>query len=199
MQTAAKPATTARRQDILDAALRCFAEKGFGATTMADIRRASGASIGSIYHHFAGKEQLAAALYVEGLRRYQDGYRKVIRAHADDAEGGVKAMVRHHLRWVAGNRDLATFMLTPREPELVLATQAEVRELNRGLFGEIADWLSRHSERELPLELYYTIIIGPSQEFCRHWLAGRTRTPINKAADVLAEAAWDAMKGAAAA
>ena len=31
------------------------------------------ASIGSIYHHFRSKEQLAAALYVEGLRDYQEG------------------------------------------------------------------------------------------------------------------------------
>jgi len=40
---------------------------------MADIRVRARASIGSIYHHFRSKEQLAAALYVEGLRDYQEG------------------------------------------------------------------------------------------------------------------------------
>ncbi len=33
---------------------------------MEDIRKLSGASIGSIYHHFANKELLARALYLEG-------------------------------------------------------------------------------------------------------------------------------------
>ncbi len=187
--------TQARRQDILDAALACFSEKGFGPTTMGDIRRASGASIGSIYHHFGGKEQLAAALYVEGTRRYQEGYLAAIHAH-DDAEAGVKAAVRHHLHWVRDNRELAAFMLTPRDPEVLLASQADVRELNRRLFRESADWLRHHVTAELPLDLYYTIIIGTSQEFCRHWLAGRTITPIEEATEPLAEAAWDALKGA---
>ena len=49
----------------MNAALELFVTKGFLATTMDDVRRRSGASIGSIYHHFGSKEDLAAALYVE--------------------------------------------------------------------------------------------------------------------------------------
>ncbi|MBO0795388.1 MAG: helix-turn-helix transcriptional regulator, partial [Ktedonobacteraceae bacterium] len=37
-----------RRQAILEAALACFASKGFTETTMEDIRKLSGASMGSI-------------------------------------------------------------------------------------------------------------------------------------------------------
>ena len=55
-----------RRQAILDAALACFTNKGFTETTMEDIRIRSGASTGSIYHHFSNKEMLARALYLEG-------------------------------------------------------------------------------------------------------------------------------------
>ena len=62
-----------RRQVILDAALEAFAERGTAAATVDDVRRRSGASVGSIYHHFGDKEGLAAALYVEGLRSYQEG------------------------------------------------------------------------------------------------------------------------------
>src|SRR6202165_344407 len=58
--------TESRRQAILEAALACFASKGFTETTMEDIRKLSGASTGSIYHHFANKEMLARALYLEG-------------------------------------------------------------------------------------------------------------------------------------
>jgi AcrR family transcriptional regulator len=192
-----RAATQARRQDILGAALACFTRKGFAATTMADVREASGASIGSIYHHFAGKEQLAAALYAEGLHGYQEGFLEELRAH-DDPEEAVKALVRHHLRWVTANRDLAAFLLQPRQPEVLLASQAEVREMNRRLFAEVGDWLRAHGAafRDLPRDVFYTLLIGPSQEFTRHWLAGRTTTPIEEAAEALAQAAWDALKGA---
>ncbi len=44
-----------RRRSILEAALDCFLEKGYIATTINDIREASGATTGSIYHFFDGK------------------------------------------------------------------------------------------------------------------------------------------------
>ena len=38
-------AESTRHDEILDAALRCFSQRGVGATTIADIREASGASV----------------------------------------------------------------------------------------------------------------------------------------------------------
>jgi AcrR family transcriptional regulator len=57
----AKTDTTQRR--ILDAATEVFATRGFAAATMADLVAASGASIGSIYHHFGGKSELFLAMF----------------------------------------------------------------------------------------------------------------------------------------
>jgi len=53
---------TARRDEIIGAALRCFAEKGYQRTSMADIIDESGLSAGAIYGHFAGKQELFAAV-----------------------------------------------------------------------------------------------------------------------------------------
>lgn len=53
---------TARRDEILQAALRCFADKGYQRTSMADIIDESGLSAGAIYGHFAGKKELFAAV-----------------------------------------------------------------------------------------------------------------------------------------
>jgi AcrR family transcriptional regulator len=52
----------ARRGQIVDAALRCFSNKGFHRTSMADIIAESGLSAGAIYLHFDGKQQLALAV-----------------------------------------------------------------------------------------------------------------------------------------
>lgn len=53
---------TARREEIVSAALRCFAAKGYQRTSMADIIEKSGLSAGAIYGHFAGKQELFAAV-----------------------------------------------------------------------------------------------------------------------------------------
>jgi AcrR family transcriptional regulator len=55
--------TDATQQRILDAATEVFAARGFTAATMADIVDHSGASIGSIYHHFGGKRELFLAIF----------------------------------------------------------------------------------------------------------------------------------------
>ena len=51
-----------RRTQILDAARRCFIEKGYFPTRMEDIARAAGLSKGGIYFHFEGKRQIFEAL-----------------------------------------------------------------------------------------------------------------------------------------
>jgi AcrR family transcriptional regulator len=52
----------ARRDEIIDAALRAFAAKGFQGTSMADVIAETGLSAGAIYGHFAGKKELFAAV-----------------------------------------------------------------------------------------------------------------------------------------
>jgi AcrR family transcriptional regulator len=49
---------SARRHEIAQAALRCFARNGFAATSMADIIAESGLSAGAIYGHYASKDEL---------------------------------------------------------------------------------------------------------------------------------------------
>lgn len=48
----------ARRHQIAQAALRCFARTGFQATSMADIIAESGLSAGAIYGHYKSKDEL---------------------------------------------------------------------------------------------------------------------------------------------
>jgi AcrR family transcriptional regulator len=194
----ARESSLGRRRAVLRAALECFAERGFDATTLKDIRKRSGASTGSIYHHFASKEGLGAALYVEGLRDYQRGLVRELARHGN-AERGVKSIVAYHLRWVERHPEWARFLLTMRQTEFVAAAEPEIAELNRALAREVLAWFAPHVDggtvARLPFDLSIAILVGPSQEFARHWLAGTSRTTIRKAARSLAEAAWQAVRG----
>jgi AcrR family transcriptional regulator len=51
-----------RRTQILAAAMACFARQGYHATSMDDVVRESGLSVGAIYSYFASKEDLFLAL-----------------------------------------------------------------------------------------------------------------------------------------
>jgi TetR/AcrR family transcriptional regulator, transcriptional repressor of aconitase len=52
----------ARRQQIMDAAVTCFARNGFHRATMADVIRESGMSAGSFYRYFQSKEDIVVAI-----------------------------------------------------------------------------------------------------------------------------------------
>lgn len=51
-----------RRAQILDAAIVCFAKRGFHQTSMHDVSAEAGISVGLIYRYFANKEAVIAAM-----------------------------------------------------------------------------------------------------------------------------------------
>ncbi|MBF4481883.1 MAG: TetR/AcrR family transcriptional regulator [Dehalococcoides mccartyi] len=70
MPETAKPETRKiqaekRRQEILDAALKVFAEQGYQGATISQISEAAGTSLGLLYHYFSNKEALMEAVIAE--------------------------------------------------------------------------------------------------------------------------------------
>lgn len=195
--TASPTAELPRREQILGAALRAFTEHGVSGASIEDIRRHSGASVGSIYHHFAGKDEIAGALYLGGLGDYQRGFLAAL-AGAATTRQGVQAGVHHDVDWIVSHRELARFLLLGRDASVVVATERPLHELNRGFFGAVKDWTAPRVERgelrALEPELLTAIWIGPSHDLARHWLGGRSRISLKAAAPVLADAAWTCLK-----
>jgi TetR/AcrR family transcriptional regulator, cholesterol catabolism regulator len=58
-----------RRVELRDAAAALFATKGFHHTSIRDIVKAVGMLPGSLYYHYANKDELLLAVYAEGVRR----------------------------------------------------------------------------------------------------------------------------------
>jgi AcrR family transcriptional regulator len=187
-----------RRAAILGAALEAFQEVGFAQATMEDIRRRSGASTGSIYHHFTSKEGLAAALYLDGLDDYQSSLTAELHRHRD-AERGIRAIVHHHLDWVAAHPELARYLLEMGQAESIAHAAAEARALRQAFFQRVFAWIRPRSERgelrPLPEPVLVALVIGPSQEYGRYWLGHRDEPERRRARRLLADAAWNAVRG----
>jgi AcrR family transcriptional regulator len=86
-----KPDThRARREHILEAAELCFARAGFHRTTMQDISREAGVSLGALYVYFKSKEDLIAGLSERDRARIGDDLAQV--AAAPDLMAALKAL-----------------------------------------------------------------------------------------------------------
>lgn len=76
----------AKRDQILDGAMRVFMERGFDAASMNDICRAAGVSKGTVYVYFAGKEDLFEALIEQERDRLFLGIEAILEAEGPTAE-----------------------------------------------------------------------------------------------------------------
>jgi len=80
---------------LLDAAARHFAADGFRGTSIRDIVRTVDMLPGSLYYHFAAKEDLLAAVYAEGVRRISARVSDAVAAKADPWSRLEAACVAH--------------------------------------------------------------------------------------------------------
>ncbi len=185
--------TASRRKEIIQAALACFTERSFSETSLADIRRKSKASTGSIYHHFKSKEQLAALVYLEGIHDYQTGFLATLEKQ-QRARSGIVAVIEYHLRWVEGHPDWARFLFQKRRAEFMDTSKDDFDRLNKEFMSRTAVWFRHHikagSLRPLAPDIFISILLGPCQEFSRQYLSGYARSALDQAIDELARAAW---------
>lgn len=59
-------------EELLDAAQDAFAERGFHATSVAEVALAAGYTKGAVYAHFSGKTELFMAVLDRHIRRSQE-------------------------------------------------------------------------------------------------------------------------------
>jgi AcrR family transcriptional regulator len=194
--------TGRRRREVLDAALACFTELGFAATTMADVCRRSQASVGSVYHHFGSKEQLAAALFLEGLRDYQQRLLRELKRIDPGRPGSGRRLVRtivdNYLRWVEGHADWARYLIEFGHAPFIGDVGDELQSMNHEFFSRLEQALApavgRGELRQMPRDLTFAVTVGPAREFARRWLRERTETSMAVARRLLPDAACRAIK-----
>ncbi len=121
----------ARRIEILRAASRAFAKKGFVAAKISDIAREAGLSHGLVYHYFENKDAVFGAILEEKLARMRS-------AMADDAAlpgTSVDRMRASIERWLAR---------TQEEPEMGLMIAQAL--LSDSLCSEVRTMMSNHAK-----------------------------------------------------
>lgn len=131
-----------RRERLLDAAARLFGEQGFHAASMRDIAKAAGMLSGSIYYHFASKDELLLAIYEEGARRLAEAVEQAV-ASQSDPWMRLEAACAAHLGGLIEHHDYARVMIqtspgegdgpSPRIRDLRRDYESRFRKLIEGL------------------------------------------------------------------
>lgn len=98
------------KQDIMDAAIACYAEQGYAATRMATIAARAGVSEAAIYRHFPSIEELGAQLYLEYFTLYATRIGAAI-GSAGGAETKLRAIVRESLALYRQHPDAFIFAM----------------------------------------------------------------------------------------
>jgi len=88
----------ARRRQIVDAAVACFARQGFHRTSMQDIFAASGLSAGAVYGYFASKDDIVAAVADE--RHALEAALFADALAASDLRQGLHDLVHAYFDWL---------------------------------------------------------------------------------------------------
>ncbi|MGV8884770.1 MAG: TetR/AcrR family transcriptional regulator [Microbacteriaceae bacterium] len=138
--TARSIAKADRRQALLDAAARLYAERGFTRVSLEDLGAAVGVSGPAVYRHFDGKQAVLAALLIEVSESLVEGGRHVIAA-APDSRAALDALIAFHVEFALSNSDV--IVVQDRDlASLLDADNQTVRRLQRTYIDAWVDVLA---------------------------------------------------------
>lgn len=111
-----------RKQEIMEAALELFSQRGFHNTTMAQVARRAGVGVGTLYQHFQGKEELYHSILEDKCNRLLDNLRALVQEE-DATEENLKRLLTAQIDFVEKHRSFFKLYLSEQ-----LATLEAVRE-----------------------------------------------------------------------
>jgi AcrR family transcriptional regulator len=134
---------TARPQEILDAALACFAERGFAATRMEDIAVRAGVTKGTIYLYFENKEAVFKTLARESIGTRLSEVIESIKQFEGTTRDLLRFVITSMNEFVAISDRVVLLKVVLAEagnfPELAQFWRQEIIDRGLGLFGSIIE------------------------------------------------------------
>ncbi len=156
-----------RANEILDAALRLFIEKGFAATPVDEIARAARISKGAVYLYFPSKDAILEGLVKRAVSPFAEGIVQRLEAADESHPRQVITDVMHSFRRAARDENLYSVpMLVIREapgsPEIASIYRQEILDhVLPALGGYLRRARSVGALRNVDPDMAVRSIIGP--------------------------------------
>lgn len=132
------PRTDNRLPELLDAAARLFARRGYAATSMREIALEVDMKPGSLYYHFPSKEELLIAVYQAGVLALEDATAEAV-AKDTDPWTRLETLCKAHLEVVLRDSDYAQVLIRVLPDDIPQAADRlrELRESYEQVFRNV--------------------------------------------------------------
>ena len=153
------------RKLILDTAARLFRDDGYAAVSLRTLAARCGMKAGSLYYHFASKDEIVAEVLRIGVERVYTGFTNEVLACAPDASPAevFKVAVRSHLRALLELQDYtsANIRIFGQLPAHVRAAHVSLRDAYEQKWVELLARFSRPTPHDRErLRLVRLFLIG---------------------------------------
>ena len=179
-----------KRELILRAAVRTFADRGFFGAQVADVARAAGVAAGTVYLYFRGKDDLLVSIFERTMREaITEG--KAALAGAPSPLERLRRIAHLHLERLGRDRATAVvFQVELRQSTKFMEQFSS--SLLRDYLGIIRDVIAEGQaagvfRRTLNPTLAAKIFFGALDEMATNWVLSRRRYALAADADAIVD------------
>ena len=184
---------TATKERIARTALRLFVEKGIAETTIRDIASAARVAEGTMYRHYAGKDDLAWKLFSTSLTDFSEVLDKLRRKHRT-LKAQIEAMTRTTCAFFDKDQILFSYLLLTQHGQLKKLTPAMPRPLVV-LRNAIAEGMARGEVPKGDPMVAAAMVLGLVLQVAVAKVYGQFEHSLSSLADTLVAAGWRVLKG----
>lgn len=183
-----KPPVGDKRDAIIRAATRVFAQRGFFNAQVADVAKAAGVAAGTVYLYFRSKDDLLVSLFERTMREAIAEGRAAL-VGTEEPRERLRRIARLHLERLGRDRDLAVVF----QVELRQSTKFMERFSSsylREYLGLIRDAVEAGQaaglfRRDINSTAAAKILFGALDEMATNWMLSRRRYPLENDADTV--------------
>lgn len=178
-----------RRDDIIAAAIRVFAERGYRRTTMRDIAEAAGLSKAGVYHHVRTKEELLVDIYDRNVSELLEVEMKIAAATLSPEEK-LRVLLRTRILRMCASQ-LVHKILGAEESELPAELMRHARQARSDrvkLLASVIEDGVRVGQFAVPVSTNIAVLsLLGSVNFVHRWYDPKGPLPPEELADALTE------------
>ena len=185
-----RPVIADKREAILRAAIRVFANNGYFNSKVADIAREAGVADGTVYLYFKSKEEILHSIFDRSMAEaIADGQQRL--QGVTDAREKLRRIAQMHLERLSADRDLAVVF----QVELRGSTKF-MEEFSAAGFGEYLNIIRETFEEgqrsgvfrtDLNAKVVAKILFGALDEMATNWILSKRRYKLEPMADQVLE------------
>src|SRR5438477_3665793 len=179
-----------RSQNIIEAAVRVFARKGYYNSRVSDIAREAGIAAGTIYLYFKTKDDILVTLFRDKMAEFVGSLRKAI-ANEPDAVAKARRLVVLHFRMLEDDPELAEGVQVELRQGQKFFRGAPSQEIGAyfALIGSVLEEgvAEGRFRSGLPVKVATKMLFGAMDQMATSWVLGRRGYQLVDTADAVAQ------------